>query len=291
MHDGDKNDDKDNAKQDRDESAIVSFPTLKERDRIAREKREAEAKAAKAAHKKKWEISYKGSRWGSGDGSSVSPRSSGNSGFQGQKEPFFKAGGLPPFAGYMALILVGIHAILSFALSDAKVWDLRMVFAFIPGVFTGEVPVHSHLFVLSPLTHMLLHGDWTHVVVNSLMLLAFGSFIEKKLGSRVVVFFFVTGGIAGSALYFALHPFTAIQLIGASSGISSLFGVALLCLHAERKDIFGGGSPWKLVFLWSAIMLVIGLLSGGSIAWQAHLGGFLSGVFLYRQMQKGRLRI
>jgi membrane associated rhomboid family serine protease len=278
-------------KTPKDKSEIVRFPTLKERDRIAREKREAEEAAAKKANGSRWNASYKSSRWGSGDGSGVSPRSSGNSGFQGGHEPFLKIGNIPPFAKWMALLLLVIHTLLSFVLSDATVWDLRMMFTFIPGVFTGSEPMLSLFSVLSPVTHMLFHADWMHVLVNSLMMLAFCSFVEKRLGSKIAIFFFITGGIGGAFVYFILNPLTPVQLLGASSGISSLFGVAMLALHAERGQMMGIGSPWKMVLLWSAIMIGIGLLSGGDIAWQAHLGGFLTGVLLYRQMQKGKLRI
>jgi membrane associated rhomboid family serine protease len=61
-------------------------------------------------------------------------------------------------------------------------------------------------------------------------------------------------------------------------------------IHSERQDIMRGG-PWKMVALWATIMIGVGLISGGDVSWQAHLGGFLSGVFLYYQMQRGRLRI
>ena len=274
---------------DKKPDEIVKFPTLKERDRIAHEKREAE----NAKKKKGWGVSYKKQTWKSGDGSPVGPRSSGNGGVR-PREPFLNVGNIPPFVKFVAVAMVVIHLVMAFILPKDVVWDVRMALAFIPGVFTGSEPMVSMLSLLSPFTHMFFHADWMHVILNAIMLLAFGMFVEKRLGSKVAAFFFLAGGLFGALLYLILNPGTSVQLLGASSGISALFGVAMLAMHAERSGAMGNlmaGSPWKMVGLWTAIMVGLGLMGGGDIAWQAHVGGFLSGVFLYRQMQKGRLRI
>ena len=52
----------------------------------------------------------------------------------------------------------------------------------------------------------------------------------------------------------------------------------------------GNKGPWPLIFIWAGIMAFIGIVFGG-IAWEAHLGGFLTGALLYRLMRTNKLRL
>jgi membrane associated rhomboid family serine protease len=184
----------DSDKKDGQKAEIISFPTLKERDRIEREKREAQSAKQKRTVKG-WGISYKNTQWSSGDGSPVAPNSKGNSGVI-HKEPFLKTGNIPPFTKFAALAIIVIHVLASFVIPKATLGDLRMTFTFIPGVFTGAEPMTSLFSLLSPFTYLLLHADWMHVILNTLMLLAFGIFVEKRLGMKGTIFFFFAGGLA-----------------------------------------------------------------------------------------------
>src|SRR4051794_4544129 len=47
------------------------------------------------------------------------------------------------------------------------------------GIFLGRL--------WQPLTYALLHGNWLHVVVNSLCLLMLGAKLEHALGARIVL--------------------------------------------------------------------------------------------------------
>lgn len=288
---------------DKDQNKVIPLPTLKERERIAREKREAEAKEqakqrAKTKKKSPWSVSYKSNQWRSGDGSPVTPNSRGNSGFRKQ-EPFFNAGNIPPFTKIMVMAFIAIHLVTTLILPKSMLWDIYQAFAFIPASFTGAAPMPSVLNILSPVTHMFLHSGWMHIVFNSLMMLVFGMAVEKRLGTKAVAFFFFAGGALGALAFLILHPSGDTQLLGASGGISALFGVILILMHSGGAQTSGLGfqlpfankGPWPMIALWCLIMLVLGLIGGGNIAWQAHIAGFLSGAFLCRQMQKGNLRL
>ena len=56
--------------------------------------------------------------------------------------------------------------------------------------------------VTSPVTYMLVHGDFTHLLVNVLMFLAFGSAVGRRMGKRQLILFYVLSGVAG-AVFFA----------------------------------------------------------------------------------------
>lgn len=276
----------------KDDDNIIKIPTLKERDRIAREKREADKRAKKK--NSPWSVSYKGTAWKSGDGSSVGSSSGGNSGFK-KREPFFNTGNIPVFTKSMVIAFITIHVITHLALSKSTLWDIQQSLAFIPGMFTGTISMPSLLSLLSPLTHTLLHAGWMHIVFNSIMMLIFGMFVENRLGPKPAAFFFFAGGAIGALGFLALHPSGDTQLIGASGGISALFGVVLIMMHTENRfgalPIGRNKGPWPIVAIWCVIMAVTGMIGGGNIAWQAHIAGFLSGAILYWQVLKGRLRL
>jgi len=282
--------------KDSDDSNIIRIPTLKERDRIAREKREAERKTKKTAKKSPWSVRMGKQSWGSGDGSPVGPRSSGNGGYQ-KSQPFFNTPNIPPFARYAALSLLIIHAIITLILPASMQWQIQSIFAFVPAYFTGAEPMPSLLSLLGPITHMTLHGDWMHAIMNAFMLLAFGTMVERTVSTRQTITIFISAGIAGALAFMILNWGGTGSLVGASGGISGLFGTALIMMHNAQalpitlpKPLAKTGA-WGMIIIWALIMTLFGLLLGGNIAWQAHLAGLFAGPYVYRQIQKGNLRV
>ena len=53
--------------------------------------------------------------------------------------------------------------------------------------------------VASPITYVLVHGDFTHLLVNVLMFLAFGSAVGRRMGKCQLVLFYIFSGSAGAA--------------------------------------------------------------------------------------------
>jgi membrane associated rhomboid family serine protease len=157
-------------------------------------------------------------------------------------------------------------------------------------------------------TYALLHANLVHLGFNSIWLLAFGSPIARRFGPvRFLLFFVVTVG-AGAVAYLFLHPGAYLPMIGASAGISGMMG------GATRFVFEPGGSldAWRVdpdtadkvqaaplfvalrnrrvasfLITWFGLNLLFGLVSvpgvtdGLSVAWEAHLGGFLAGLLLF----------
>lgn len=135
-----------------------------------------------------------------------------------------------------------------------------------------------------------------HLLFNGVMGLSLGILFEKAFGTRATLKFFFACGLAGAFLYFALNPHTANPVIGASGGISGLFGAAIILMMQQNRfnpavQKFTKRGPWPVVIFWGLFMLLLGLLGGGDMAWQAHMGGYIAGVGLLTLMQKGKLRL
>lgn len=136
----------------------------------------------------------------------------------------------------------------------------------------------------------LLHFDWLHVMVNALMLLAFGTPVARTLGSGLKgwglwMIVFLGSVIAGSALYLALATEATPWAVGASGGTSGLIAAALLLDRWGLKR-----KLWDREFLMMTFGLALAnllltfaapfLFQGVGLAWEAHLGGYIAGALL-----------
>ncbi|MCK6417618.1 MAG: rhomboid family intramembrane serine protease [Alphaproteobacteria bacterium] len=194
--------------------------------------------------------------------------------------PLFNFHRIPPFVRSLlsAILLINIP-LLALADENAIFWTFYH-FGFIPGAYTGSLdpqwPWFS--FAFAPFTHMVLHGSWLHLIINTVMALAFGTLVERSWGSYRAALMFVLSGLAGVVLFALLNPDSTMPLIGASGGLSGWFGASLVLLHAQgRLGSWRSDSPWPIILFWAGLMTVVAFLSGELIAWQAHLGGFFAG--------------
>jgi membrane associated rhomboid family serine protease len=204
--------------------------------------------------------------------------------------PFFNFSKIPPFTGGLLLLFFAVHVYLQFLLSPPALYEVFNSFGFQPAHFSGVKPFTWEALV-SPLTHLFIHGSWPHLFFNAISLLVMGMFFEKTFGGKTTAFFFLACGLAGAAVYFALNPFSDTPIIGASGSISGLFGaVTILLFQRSPQARFSKRGPWPMVIFWVLFMTVMGLLGGDAMAWQAHVGGFLAGIGLLHLLQKGTIR-
>jgi membrane associated rhomboid family serine protease len=133
-------------------------------------------------------------------------------------------------------------------------------------------------------TMMFLHLDLAHIFFNMLALWFLGEFTENVLGrAKFIVLYFVSG-FAGSVLVLLFAPAGALT-VGASGAIAGVFGGLMAYAYLNRhRDYVARAIFGQLVF-WFFLNLVINVYSvsqpgGGSLSWQGHLGGFVTGALL-----------
>lgn len=156
------------------------------------------------------------------------------------------------------------------------------------------------------LTYALLHGSWAHVLVNSLWLLAFGTPVARRCGpARFALLMAVTaiGGAVGHAL---VHPYQTVPMIGASAAVSGMMACAAWFMFSPRVWLLEGrlAEPHErpresfaeilrnrrvitFLLVWMATNYISAILAAplgvtdASIAWEAHVGGFVTGLLLF----------
>ena len=127
------------------------------------------------------------------------------------------------------------------------------------------------------LTSVFLHSGISHIIFNSIALLAFGNLIETIFEKRNFLVLYLCSGISGSALSVTFNPNTVS--VGASGAIFGMLGGLIIYYFFMKKvnpdyaknNLFGLG-----------LMLLINLfygLSSSKIDNWAHLGGLLGGMF------------
>ncbi|APV44943.1 Rhomboid family protein [Dehalogenimonas formicexedens] len=139
------------------------------------------------------------------------------------------------------------------------------------------------------ITSMFVHStsDFTHILFNMIALYFFGSYLIQIVGERMMLAIYFIGGIIGGLFFFLLGP-TYGAAIGASGAIFALGG-ALAVLRPQTK-VFVFPIPVPLP-LWVAVIggaLILSFIP--NVAWQAHLGGLLTGMVFGYLLSKGRIR-
>jgi membrane associated rhomboid family serine protease len=144
----------------------------------------------------------------------------------------------------------------------------------------------------TPFTSMFLHGGFMHLAGNMLFLWIYGDNVEDAMGHGRYLAFYLLCGLAAVLAQAIGDPHSAYPIIGASGAISGVLGAYLLLL--PRARIFTlvllpfflttlRLPAMLLLLLWFAAQLVSDLAARGgsaSVAFSAHIGGFLAGMAL-----------
>lgn len=121
------------------------------------------------------------------------------------------------------------------------------------------------------ITVTLVHASIWHVVLNMLALWALGRSLEPLLGRARFLTLYLLSALGGSVLTALLAPTTWV--VGASGAVWGLLGAMLVI----GRHI---GANVTAIAVLLGLNLVITFLPGGTIAWQAHIGGGLVGALI-----------
>ena len=154
----------------------------------------------------------------------------------------------------------------------------------------GIWPIESgHFEPAQLLTYSFLHASLTHLAVNMLALLLFGSDVEHELGARRFVVYYLSCVIAAALVQLAVAIVLSIgdrPTLGASGGVFGVL-IAFGVLFPRQKLvplILPIPVPaWLFVGFYALLELVLGIAeTQDGVAHFAHLGGMLGGWLLMR---------
>ncbi len=216
------------------------------------------------------------------------------------RQPMFN---LPGIVVMTIGLLVALFVIDMLLLSDEARSQFLFYLAFTPLRYVYPLESQGLEWLWTPVTYSLLHGGVEHIVFNVLWLTAFGTPVVRRIGTSRYLVFWVLSAAAAAFFHAALNWGDPTVLIGASGVVSALMGAACRFAFPQRGGfdrIHGHLYPRQTILgalqnrtvavftaLWFAgnILIAVGLPLVGSevgpIAWDAHIGGFLFGYFLF----------
>jgi membrane associated rhomboid family serine protease len=213
-------------------------------------------------------------------------------------------------SAYIALIAV-IHLRVLLP-PELENWTID-VFGFIPKRYDSTLlnitfPGGNGAKVWSFVTYSLLHANLTHIFFNVLWLLPFGSALARRFGALRFYLFMAVTAAAGALAHLVTHEHAIAPMIGASASVSGTMAAAIRFafvqgsfLSFSRGDAeaaakvpalslsraLGNGRVLAFLAVWFGVNIIFGIGSiaigsdGASVAWQAHIGGFVAGLMLF----------
>ena len=209
------------------------------------------------------------------------------------REPLLNA---PPTVLWLIALLLATHALRVF-LPGSLPDDILIEYSLTPARYAAALAQTTRsdgaFGLLVPLiSYMFLHGDFTHVGINSLWLLVFGPIVVRWLGTLRFLLFFLLCGVVAALVHLTVYWGSPMQVVGASGAVSGLMAAGMRILYGR---LYGGAGELAPIFskpilgfsaVWIIANVVTGILRIGVsddltlIAWVAHLGGFFAGLVL-----------
>ena len=189
---------------------------------------------------------------------------------------------LPPAVLWLIGINVAIQLLRQLLPEQADL-EILVQFGLVPLAYTsGNGDLLS--LIAAPITYQFIHGGWMHLGINMLTLAAFGAPVERLLGVRRFVAFYLVCGIVAGAVHILVYPDSPDPVVGASGAISGVFGAVLMLM----RYVGSLTSLLPVAGIWIGLNVFFGLFGGApgaggeSIAWVAHIAGFVFGLAAIR---------
>jgi len=214
---------------------------------------------------------------------------------------------VPRAVVWAAAVMIVIQVVRSLLPDEIDITVLLSL-AFIPARYSGaaaELPGGYLTAVTSFVTYMVVHGGWMHLLVNVFWMLAFGTAVARRIGTRGFYEFSILCGIAGALTHLVFHWGEMAPVVGASAAISGQMAGALRFIFFARREPGERAPDFSrapladlsttlrdhrivgFLIFWLVLNAYFGLTSvsfGGAsdgIAWEAHIGGFLCGLLTF----------
>ncbi|RMG32780.1 MAG: rhomboid family intramembrane serine protease [Methanobacteriota archaeon] len=147
---------------------------------------------------------------------------------------------------------------------------------------------------------IFLHGGWMHLIGNMWFLWIFGDNVEDSMGHGRFVLFYLLTGVGANLIHAFVNISSTVPTIGASGAIAGVMGAYMMTYPRGRVLTlipiiifihFAEIPAWVFLLIWIAIQTFqgiasLGIVTGGGVAWWAHIGGFILGailIFLFRK--------
>ncbi|MFB6285026.1 MAG: rhomboid family intramembrane serine protease [Candidatus Bipolaricaulia bacterium] len=160
----------------------------------------------------------------------------------------------------------------------------------------GPFPASPLPAWLTIFSAMFVHGGLLHIASNMWFLWIFGDNVEDRMGTGRFLIFYLLTGLVAAAAQIVSNPASSTPMVGASGAVAGVLG-AYMMLYPHGRVLTLMWIVWFIQFIELPAVIVLGMwillqviqaligqgmLSGGGVAYLAHIGGFLAGVVLVK---------
>ncbi len=210
-----------------------------------------------------------------------------------------------PFVNYILIFINVFVFVIETMLPEPYLNWFVHKYGLVPARYTNHV--WSMLTGLSSwdfspfLTNMFLHGSWIHLISNIWALWIFGDNVEDRLGHFRYLVFYLLCGIFANITHMLTNLNSTIPVVGASGAISGVMAAYLILFPFSRIitlvpvffipfffeiPAFFYIGAWFVSQLFSGFLALLVPSEWCSIAWWAHIGGFVAGLVLLPLFKK-----
>jgi membrane associated rhomboid family serine protease len=212
-------------------------------------------------------------------------------------------------------VLVLVHVLRVYVLTDDQDVQFLLAFAFIPARYgtdlavSGALPGGFGADLWTFFTYAFIHADLMHLGLNLAWLVPFGTALARRFGALRYTAFMLVMAAIGALAHLVTHLGAMVPMIGASAAISGAMAAAMRFVFQRGGPLAllreGAGDAYRVpaaplavtlrdprfllfVAVWLGLNVLFGLgtvsfgeEAGQELAWQAHIGGFFAGLFLF----------
>ena len=172
-----------------------------------------------------------------------------------------------------------------FQISSSQSNLITYYFGFKPASFFNNFDKPTFFPVLTLFTSLFMHGGWMHLIGNMMYLVIFADNIEDIFGKKKFILFYLFSGIFASFSQALLNLSSDIPMIGASGAIAGVLGAYLFYFPKAKILVlvpffifFTLRIPASILLIFWFIFQFLNLSNiESSVAWMAHIGGFIFG--------------
>ena len=221
------------------------------------------------------------------------------------REPILRS---PPVVTWLILAFIAVH-VASVFLTEAQLQWVFDTFALTPerfaayGWHAAGSAADTAMAFLPFLTYGFLHGDFVHLTFNVLWFLIFATAVARRVGTARFLTLSLASAVGAAFAHLIFHWGSPVPVVGASGAVSGLMGAAFRFIFID-PDTTPVWPPRRLPLtsrpvllasaVWIALNVVLGITGfapdgfGRSIAWEAHIGGFFTGLLIFPLFDRQR---
>ena len=183
------------------------------------------------------------------------------------------------------IILFICVVVFFFQISSHETNLITYYFGFKPASFFNNFDKPTFSPALTLLTSIFMHGGWMHLIGNMMYLIIFADNDEDVFGTKKFILFYLLSGIFASFSQAFMDFSSEIPMIGASGAIAGVLGAYLFYFPRAKILVlvpffifFTIRVPASILLIFWFIFQFLNLSNvESSVAWMAHIGGFVFG--------------